>query len=215
VFNVTKGVLVEYSVSIPPLALVFGLNPQSITRSRTINLPAGHAPGTRGGYDFAAPTETARVAQGVTPKPEEFSVEILLDATDRMNDGDPVAAQYGIEPELDTLRTMVEPKAQGPDGVQMLASLGLGRERGFQCCESASVLLFIWGSHVLPVFLTSVRVEEKEYLPNLIPYRANATLSMRVIEGHNPFYSVEKIRQVLSAGRNAGQTTASVLGGLI
>ncbi len=200
--NVMKGMLLEYGLSMPPLFLVFEFNPETLSRTRTIRLQTGNAPGTRGGYDFTSPNETPRVAQGVTVEPEQFSIEILLDATDRMNIGDPIAMTSGVEPELDTLRSMVEPKAQGPGGLQTLASLGLGGERAFQRNETASVLLLVWGTHILPVFLTSVRVDEKAHLPTLIPYRANATLSLQVIEGSNPFYQVEKVRQLISAGKN-------------
>ncbi|QSV45777.1 hypothetical protein [Geobacter benzoatilyticus] len=209
--NTVKGMLIEYALSLPPLVLVFDFNPQSLTRSRTITLRTGSAPGTRGGYDFALPTETARVAQGVTVQPESFTIEILLDATDRMNDGDPIATVAGIEPELDTLRSMVEPKAQGPGGLQTLASLGLGGQRAFQRSESASVLLLVWGTHILPVFLTSIRVTEEAHLPSLVPYRARASLTMQVIEGNNPFYQVEKVRQVVGAALNTGRT---VIGGI-
>lgn len=96
-------------------------------------------------------------------------MEILLDATDRMNDGDGIASQFGVEPELDTLRSMVEPKSQGPGGLQTLASLGLGGQRAFQRSESASVLLLVWGTHILPVFLTSVEITEQAHLPSLVP----------------------------------------------
>ena len=60
-----KGFLVEYALSLPPLMLAFDFNPQSLTRNRSITLTLGSTPATRGGYDFALPTETARVAQGV------------------------------------------------------------------------------------------------------------------------------------------------------
>lgn len=203
-----QGVLIEYALSLPPLALVFEFNPETISRTRTVTLRAGSAPGTRGGYDFTLPTETPRAAQGVTVEPETFSVKILLDATDRMNGGDPVASLLGVEPELATLRSMVEPKSQGPGGVQMLASLGHGGQRAFQRDRSASVILFVWGTHILPVFLTSVAVEEKTHLPTLIPYRAEATLAMQVIEGNNPFFSVERVRQVAMAALNTAQTAA-------
>lgn len=209
--NTAKGMLVEYALAIPPLVLVFEFNPQSLSRTRTITLKTGSAPGTQGGYDFLLPTETPRVAQGVTVAPETFSMEILLDATDRMNDGEVIATQFGIEPELDTLRTMVEPKSQGPGGLQTLSSLGLGGERAFQRSESASVLLLVWGTHILPVFLTSLEVTEEAHLPSLIPYRAKATLSMQIIEGNNPFYQVEKVRQVLGAALNTGRTVIGAI----
>ncbi len=212
--NAAKGALVEYALSIPPLALVFEFNPQTLSRTRTITLPTGTAPGTRGGYDFTLPTETPRVAQGVTVQPESFTIEILIDATDRLDKGDAIAEMFGIEPELDTLRTMVEPKSQGPGGVQMLSSLGMGGERAFQRSECASVLLFVWGSHILPVFLTSVQIDETAHLPTLLPYRATARLTMQVIEGNNPFYQVEKVRQVVGAALNTVNTVSSALGGL-
>ncbi len=204
--KITKGMLIEYALSLPPLVLVFDFNPQSLVRNRTINLGDNNTPGSRGSYGFTLPTETARASQGVTAQPETFSLEILLDASDRMNDGEAVATEFGIEPELATLHTMVEPKAQGPGGLQTLASLGMGGARAFQRSESASVLLLVWGTHILPVFMTSIRVTEEAHLPSLIPYRARATLNMQVIEGDNPFYQVEKVRQLVSAALNTGRT---------
>lgn len=209
-----KGALVEYTLSLPPLALRFEFNPEQISRTRTITVKTGTTAATRGGYDFASPFEAARAAQGVTIQPETFSIEILLDATDRMDSGDLVAAQFGVQPELDVLRCMVEPKAQGPAGVQMLASLGAGSARAFQRNETASVLLFVWGRTVLPVFLTSVKIDEKAHLPSLSPYRASATLTMQVIEGKNPFYMIEKARQLLSAALAGGAQVAEILGGI-
>jgi hypothetical protein len=208
--NVAKGVLVEYSLSLPPLMLVFEFNPKTLSRTRTITVKTGNAPGTRGGYDFAFPTETSRVAQGVSMEPESFSITVLIDATDRLNEGNAVAAQFGIQPELDTLRTMVEPKVQGPGGLQVLSSISAGGERAFQRQEAPSVLLFVWGTHILPVFLTSVKVDEQAHFPSLVPYRAEVTLTMQVIEGNNPFYEVEKIRQVASAALNTLTTTVSL-----
>ncbi|ATB39029.1 hypothetical protein CYFUS_004468 [Cystobacter fuscus] len=212
--RVTRGALVEYGLSVPPLALVFDFNPSTLSRTRTLTVNTGGTPGLRGGYDFALPTETPRVAQGVTVQPESFTLEILLDATDRMHEGEAVASSLGIQPELDTLRSMIEPKSQGPGGLQLLASLGLGTERAFRRDQFASVLLFVWGGQVLPVFLTSVRVEEKDFLPSLIPYRATASLTLQVIEGNNPFYLREKARQLVGAAVGVGRLSADVLKGV-
>ena len=204
--NLTRGLLIEYGLSLPPLALQFEFNPQTLSRTRSITITTGNAPGTRGGYDFTLPSETPRVAQGVTSEPERFSMQILIDATDRMSDptspGHATAVAFGIEPELDTLRSMVEPKSQGPGGVQTLSALGLGGGKAFQRDEHPSVMLLVWGTHVLPVFLSSVQVEESAHLPTLVPYRANVTLSFQVIEGNNPFYQVEKVRQLVGAALN-------------
>ena len=212
--NVTKGMLIEYGMSLPPTVLVFDFNPKSITRKRTITISPKKTPGRRGGYDFLLPTEASRVAQGVAAQPESLTLTILFDATDRMNEGQLAAYEYGIEPELDTLRTMLEPKAQAPGGVLTLSSLGGGVGRAFERDLSASVLLFGWGSHLLPVFLTSVSIEEKDFLPSLVPYRAEATLSLQVIESANPFYIVEQVRQAMGAGLNTERTVAAAIGGM-
>jgi Contractile injection system tube protein len=209
--KVTRGVLVEYALAVPPLVLSFEFNPESLSRSRTITVARGDLPGNRGGYGFTSPMETARAAQGVTMEPESFSVRILLDATDRMDADNPIAKRLGIQPEIDTLRSMVEPKVQGPNGVQMLARLGHVAPRALFRREHPSVLLFIWGYYVLPVFLTSVRVDEKAHLPTLIPYRAEAELSMQVIESSNVFYDIEKIRQVVSAGVHVATEAAGAI----
>ncbi|WP_020681046.1 hypothetical protein [Marinobacterium rhizophilum] len=216
--KVSRGALVEYGLSLPPLILEFEFNPQTLSRTRSVSITTGNAPGTRGGYDFAFPWETSRVAQGVSVEPEQFSLDILLDATDRMADGNlpghTVAVEFGIEPELDTLRSMVEPKVQGPGGVQVLAGMGLGSPRAFARDEHPSVLLLVWGSHVLPIFLTSVQVEETAHLPTLRPYRANVSLSVQVIEGNNPFYHTEKIRQTLGAGLHFASGAGNALANL-
>ena len=212
--NFIKGALVEYGLSLPPLALIFQFNPETITRSRSITVTTGNAPGTRGGYDFVSPLETPRVAQGVELEKESFSIDVLFDATDALEKGDPIVRIFGIQPQIDTLKTMVEPKTQGPAGLQMLSSLGLGGSRAFQRQEHASVLIFIWGIQILPVFLTGVTVNEVAHLSTLLPYRARVQLSMEVIEGNNPFYQVDKLRQLAGATINLGQTAGSVLGGL-
>ena len=197
-----KGLLVEYGLSLPPLALAFEFNPETLSRSRTITVQTGDLPASRGGYSFFTPFDTARAAQGVSMNPETFTCKILLDATDRMDAGEVLATNYGVQPEIDTLRSMVEPKTQGPAGMQLLSSLVGAGGGALGHREHASVLLFYWGHYILPVFLTSVTMDEKAHLPTLVPYRAEATLSMQVIESSNLFYDVEKARQLVSSSLN-------------
>lgn len=198
----TRGVLFEYGLSLPPLALVFTFNPQEISRTRTVTVKTGNAPGARGGYDFLTPLETARVAQGVEMQAESFSITILLDATDKLNEADAIATVFGVQPQIDTLRAMAEPKTQGPGGLKVLSSLGLGGARAFERQEVASVLVFAWGLQLLPVFLTGVTQKETLHLPNLMPYRAEMSLTMQVIESQNPFFIADKVRQTVGTGLN-------------
>ena len=199
-----SGALIEYGLSLPPLALVFQFNPQQISRSRSVTIKTGDAPGSRGGYDFVSPLETPRVAQGVEMQAESFSIDILLDATDKMNEGDKIAGRFGVQPQIDTLRSMLEPKVQGPTGLRTLASLDVGgATRAFERDETASILIFHWGLQNLPVFLTGVAQKEVLHLPNLAPYRAEMQLSMQVIESANPFFTADKIRQTAMTALNA------------
>ena len=202
--KVKRGALVEYTNATPPLELHFEFNPASITRTRSVTVKTGGCPGTRGGYDFEDKSEIPRVAQGVTVNAESFTVKILLDATDRMNAGDEQATQRGIQPELDTIRSMIEPKSQANEGARTLAALGEGNQRAFSRQQFASVLLFQWGVQELPVFLTQAQSVVKAYLPNLIPYRAEVTLTLQIIESDNPIYRKEPERQFAWATESSG-----------
>ncbi|MES2442393.1 MAG: hypothetical protein V4574_06150 [Pseudomonadota bacterium] len=191
------GSLVEYGLRVPPLAVAFSFGPQDISRSRTIQVKTGGTQGTRGGYDFMTPLEAPRAGQGVELQAETISISVLFDATDRIGEGDALARQFGIRPQLDTLRAMVEPKAQGPAGLQMLAAIGAAAGgAAFDRQTSASVLLFTFGASTLPVFLTSVTHKEVMHLPDLTPVRAEVQLTMQVIESTNPFTIAESVRQL-------------------
>jgi hypothetical protein len=156
-----------------------------------------------------------RAAQGVEYQPESFSIDIMLDASDRMGEGDPIAGSLGVMPQIETLRAMLEPKTQGPPGARILASLGAGGAKAFQRHESASVILFVWGLQVLPVFLTGVAQKETQHLPNLAPHRAEIQITMQVIESENPFFIADRARRLAMSALNAGQVAGNLIGGLV
>lgn len=199
-FKVTRGVIREYIEGSSPLELHFEFNPTTITRSRSIEI-AYEGEGQTGPKDFNSEAEATRVAQGATVKAESFTAKILLDATDRMNADDTDVNINGVQPEMDILYSMVEPKLQAPDGATTLAALS---EDSSGAQPFPSVLLFSWGKQVLPIFLTQVQFEVKAYLPSLIPYRAEATLTMQVIQSRNKFYTAEIERMFASAQQGLG-----------
>ncbi|MHC2284117.1 hypothetical protein ACVME8_010787 [Bradyrhizobium diazoefficiens] len=201
-----KGMLIEYGLSLPPLVFLFEFNPQQVSRSRTLTIKTGQAPGSRGGYDFMTPLETGRVAQGVEMQSESFSIDILVDASSKLDEGDATAKLFGVQPQLDTLRSMIEPKTQGPGGLQVLSSLAGGGGKAFARDETASVLIFSWGIQALPVFLTGFSQKEVMHLPNLAPLRAEVQLTMQVIESVNPFMIAEKVRQTSMTALNLAST---------
>lgn len=199
--KVTRGILREYTIADKPLELYFEFNPSIITRTRSVEIKFGQGQANTGGRDFYHPSEVPRVTQGATVKAESFTVKILLDATDRMNAGDKDAQSKGVQPELDILYYMLEPKLQTPKGATTLAALG----EGGSVCQSQpypSVLEFHWGNQVLPVLMTQLQFEVKAYLPNLVPYRAEATLTLQVIQSDNIFYNKE-IERVFNTAQKA------------
>ena len=201
-----QGMLIEYTLDSIPLILNFEFNPSSMTRTRSVTVKQNALHGLNGCYDFKTPSEAVRAAQGVSTGPESFSITILLDATDRMNAGNPIASTVGIQPEIDVIRSMLEPKSPLPAGAKLLSALGIGggggSEKSFPQYQAMSVLLFKWGLHLLPVFMTKAQIEHKAFLPWLVPYRAEATLELQVIESDNPFYNYETIRQSISVMAN-------------
>ncbi|MCP4433618.1 MAG: hypothetical protein GY806_21780 [Gammaproteobacteria bacterium] len=201
--KVTRGLLREYTNTDNALELHFEFNPSSITRTRSVEIKFGEGQSNTGGRDFKNESEVTRVTQGATVKAESFSLKILLDATDRMNAGDTDAQTKGVQPELDILYYMIEPKLQTPDGVTTLAALG----EGGSICQSQpypSILEFHWGAQVLAVLMTQMQIDVKAYLPSLLPYRAEATLTLQIIQSDNPFYTPEMKRVLTSAQKASG-----------
>ena len=122
--------------------------------------------------DLSASEALAIARDAASAAAETISFDILLDATDKLADpGHPmhaVALVSGVEPEIATLRSMVEPKVNGPGPFQMMSSL-TGATHAHERDEHLSVLLFVWGTHILPVFITNLTIEEQAHLPLLKP----------------------------------------------
>ena len=201
--KVVRGSLREYTNADNPLELHFEFNPSTITRTRAVEIKFGEGQSMTGGRDFSKTSEVSRVTQGATVKAESFSVKILLDATDRMNTADKDAQLKGVQPELDILYSMVEPKLQAPDGATTLAALGEGGASS-QVQPYPSVLEFHWGDQILPVLMTQLQFDVKAYLPSLLPYRAEVTLTLQIIQSANPFYTPEMKRVFSSAQKAVG-----------
>ncbi|MFT6925777.1 MAG: hypothetical protein ACJAZP_001366 [Psychromonas sp.] len=198
-----KGMLIEYTLSLPPLALEFEFNPESVTRSRSVTFDSNALPI----IDFVTSSESNRIGQAASATAEMISFDILLDATDKLSDSSHIMHQVakvsGVEPEIATLRSMLEPKINGPSAFQMMSSLAGNSAHAHERDEHLSVLLFVWGTHILPVFMTSLNIEEQAHLPLLAPYRAKAAISLQVLESNNPFYQVEQVQRMILSAANS------------
>jgi hypothetical protein len=130
--------------------------------------------------------------------PESLTFEIRLDATDRLNDGDAAAAQFGIAPQLATLELMMAAKSESLLGEavdKLRQSLGGGKPKfTFTGTEKPPMILFIWGfKRVLPVNINSMQITETEFSTTLSATRASVTVNLTVIEGDNGPYTYSRL----------------------
>lgn len=229
--KILRGAFIEYGLSIPPLFVVFQFNPVELSRNRSLsfgpqNGAASQTPhttesaasatgqtGCRTLREYHEHTEDLldiRDGQRVRVQEETISFDIRLDATDKMEAGDPIAATFGVLPQLATLELMVHPKADSLLGAAVDALLGLGDDAGFSSSKKPNppLVLFIWGhKRVLPVNINSMNITETEFSTLLDPTRATVSVSLTVIEGSNPFYTYSKIAKEVSSVLNLANIT--------
>ncbi len=124
---------------------------------------------------------------------ETIGFDIRLDATDKLNERDPLTSQFGIAPQLATLELMVHPKDESLIGAAVSALLG--KSEGFSFTKSANppLILFIFGrKRVLPVNINSMNITETEFSTDLNPIRATVAVNLTVIEGKSrPTFTVK------------------------
>jgi hypothetical protein len=114
------------------------------------------------------------------PAVETIKLEADIDATDQLEfpDQNATAIQFGIQPQLALLESLVQPTAAQLSSVDREASSGT--------LEIAPILaplaLFVWSkSRVVPVKVTEFSITEEAFDPSLNPVRAKVTLSLRVL----------------------------------
>lgn len=175
-----KGALVGVSSFIPvPNVVAFQYNPDSMTRR--LEPRAVSAEGDRG--------EAFRLTGA--PK-ETISLSIEIDATDQLEQGNPIAAVTGIYPTLAALETLLYPKVATVVANDILSLIGTIEV----IPASAPMTLFVWGpQRILPVRLTSMNITEEAHDPMLNPLRAKVELSLSVLSYQdlsvlNPAYSL-------------------------
>ncbi|RZI53872.1 MAG: hypothetical protein EOP16_00560 [Pseudonocardia sp.] len=218
--RVMHGAFVEFGLSFPPLLVAFQYNPLQLTRSRDLTFaapapPASH-PTRHGPHAVAAARQSLRDfhsrdefkdldhlrrEQLVSVHEQTIAFDVRLDATDGLDDSDPLVQQFGVAPQLATMEMMVHPAGEGPLG-RAVDTL-LGKERRFIYPRRANppMVLFVFGrKRVLPVNINSMRITETEFSCELNPIRATVAVKLTVIEGKNaPFRHSHLMTENLSA----------------
>ncbi len=188
-----KGALVELSepfLGPVPNIIVFQYNPETL--SRTLN-PWKPSVGEGTGADSGA----ANTAQPFDPG-ETLTLTLELDATDALEEPEshPVAVVSGVADRIAALEMLLYPTGDSLLG-SVFASLGGAVDvvpRG-----SVPVVLLVWGpGRIVPVRLTTFKVEEQAFSPTLYPIRAKVTVGLQVLTEE----SFKKPGKVLSTSEN-------------
>jgi hypothetical protein len=164
--RVLKGAIVALD-PFNPLAsvVVFQYNPETLTRTVRPRI-AGEG---------AEQGEALRLSG---PPEESITVEIALDATDRLETGDEATLAHGVGPSLAALEMLVYPKSALVIGNEVLAGLGVIEV----IPPEAPLTLFVWGpKRVLPVRITDFTINEQAFDPALNPILATVTLGLTVM----------------------------------
>ncbi len=202
-----KGALVGVDL-FNPLAsvVVFQYNPDTMTRRLEARATSGD--GDRG------------EAQRLTGPPKEtITLSVEIDATDQLEQANPLAVTMGIYPTLSALEMMLYPKSAVVIANTILSLVGtieiLPMEGPF--------VLFVWGpQRVLPVRLSSLSIAEEAYDPLLNPIRAKAELSLSVLSyqdlgvlhpGHWLFLAHHMAKEVM-ATMNVANSAQNIAAGL-
>lgn len=165
-----KGALVGLDPLNPVASVVvFQFNPDTMTRR--LEARAVGQEGDRG--------EAFRLTGA--PK-ETITLSIEIDATDQLEQAQPLAVTLGLHPTLAALELMLYPKSGTVIANDVLSALGTIEI----IPAEAPMVLFVWGpARVLPVRLTSFSITEEAYDQRLNPIRAKVELSLTVLSYHD------------------------------
>ena len=164
--RIIKGALIAID-PLNPLAsvVVFQYNPDTMTRR--LEARAVSQEGER--------SEAMRLTGA--PK-ETITLSIEIDATDQLEQANPLAATLGIHPTLAALEIMLYPTVASVVANDILSVIGTIEI----IPVDGPMILFVWGpARVLPVRLTSFSITEEAYDTLLNPQRAKVELSLTVL----------------------------------
>ena len=190
-----RGALVEYSgqfLGPIPNIVIFQFNPESL--SRTITIPQAAS-----ANNSAANRPKREVATTEAPAVESFTVTAQFSAADDLGAGGAVGAIpriFGVGPQLAALEKMVYPVTT-PGGLIGAAIDAIGSALSSSAGAAAPTrpvppqkvprLLFIWGpTRVLPVRITSMSINEKQYDMLLNPIEAEVQIGLSVVSTPSP-----------------------------
>ena len=167
--RVLKGgiVLIDAETAAMRRIIVLQYNPDTL--SRTLQPQTVKESGDR--------TEAMRLTG---PPVETIKLDAEIDATDQLEfpDQNSAIVEFGIQPQLAALETIVYPASS-----QLLSNNSLAQAGMLEIFPMMAALpLFIWSkSRIVPVRITDFSITEEAFDPALNPIRAKVSLGMRVL----------------------------------
>lgn len=159
----------DAGASVVKTVIALQYNPDSLSRTLQIQAVQGAQDGVR--------VDALRLRG---PAVETIKIEAELDATDQLEFPTqfPIAAQFGLHPQLAQLEMLVNPTVSALLAADSMANAGRLEIIPLQ----QPLTLFVWSkSRVVPVRLTEFSVTEEAFDPNLNPIRAKVSLGLRVL----------------------------------
>ena len=131
--------------------------------------------------------------QLVTVQEQTISFDIRLDATDKLDDGNAIAEQFGIAPQIATLEQMVYPEGREP--ARRGARRAAGRAEGFQLHPRRQPAA--GAVHLRPQAGAAGQHQQHEYHRDRVQRRSqpdpgHRRVSLTVIEGKSVPYLYSK-----------------------
>jgi hypothetical protein len=200
-----KGAIVGLD-PVNPLAsvIVFQYNPDTMTRRLEAR--------STGGGDTSDRSEAFRLTG---PPRETITLGIEVDATDQLEQANPLAMAAGVSPTLAALEMLLYPKS-----ASVIANAALAQGGFIEIIPTeAPLTLFVWGpTRVLPVRLTGFSITEEAYDTLLNPIRAKVDLTLTVLsyvdlKVTNPgctLFMAHQIAKEVMATTNVGNSALNV-----
>jgi len=144
-------------------------NPASVTRSLQAQW-----------YEAAQGAERSDRLRIKGPPVETIKIEAEIDATDNLEfpDRNAVTAEFGVQPQLAALESLVFPTSAQLESTNQLANAGTLEIVPME----APLTLFVWSKQrVVPVRITDFSVSEEFFDTQLNPIQAKVSLGMRVL----------------------------------
>jgi hypothetical protein len=159
-------VIIDPETSALKRIIALQYNPETLTRSFQIKSLGGES------------SDRSEALRLTGPPGETIKLEAEIDATDLLEAADADTIQFGIQPQLAALETIVYPANS-----QLSSNNSLAQSGTLEIIPMESPLaLFIWSKErILPVRLTELSITEEAFDVNLNPIRAKVSLAMLVL----------------------------------